>query len=249
MMLIRGEERKRGSWQLKIKAGNNQTLLWICCFIGNFCTSELHEPPYLCTWRLSSIRVFDVIIKKSFRCRFMLRTGSKTKQYLSRYSLHSLHSSFPKYLTKTLLYMKQPTQKPAALSNHVNKLQVKAIAATVGLKASSLISFLNWIMMKQDKASIKPTPKMSTRIDMTLKCELKNELYKKGKSTPAHWILPHAKRFGFAGFQRGEGCKTTATRVAIMPRGAKGVNPNSILVTNSHETIPKMTFTRRRFLM
>jgi len=34
-----------------------------------------------------------------------------------------------------------------------------------------------------------------------------------------------------------------------MPRGAKGVNPNSILVTNSHETIPKMTFTRRRFLM
>jgi hypothetical protein len=39
--------------------------------------------------------------------------------------------------------MKQPTQKPAALSNHVNKLQVKAIAATVGLKASSLISFLN----------------------------------------------------------------------------------------------------------
>mmetsp|Transcript_9133 Transcript_9133/g.14086 ORF Transcript_9133/g.14086 Transcript_9133/m.14086 type:complete len:159 (-) Transcript_9133:761-1237(-) len=133
------------------------------------------------------------------------------------HSLHSLHSSLPRYLTKTLLYTKQPTQKPAALSNQVNKLQVSAIAATAALKSFSLISSLNWTMMKQDRASINPTHQ--------------------------------AKRLGLAGFQRGEGCKTTATRVAIIPRGAKGVNPNNMLVTNSHETMPKMTFTRRRFLI
>ena len=77
-----------------------------------------------------------------------------------------------------------------------------------------------------------------------------NQLYKKDKYyISVDCNLPQANRLGVAGFQRGEGCKATATRVAMMPRGAKGVNPNSILVTNSQETIPNTTFTRRRFLM
>ncbi len=80
------------------------------------------------------------------------------------HSLHSLHSSLPRYLTKTLLYTKQPTQKPAALSNQVNKLQVSAIAATAALNSFSLISSLNWTMMKQDRASINPTPSNKIRI-------------------------------------------------------------------------------------
>ena len=76
-----------------------------------------------------------------------------------------------------------------------------------------------------------------------------NQLYKKDKYyISVDCNLPQANRLGVAGFQRGEGCKAIATRVAIMPRGAKGVNPNSILVTNSHETMPKMAFTSRRFL-
>ena len=58
-----------------------------------------------------------------------------------------------------------------------------------------------------------------------------------------------AKRFGLAGFQRGDGCKTTAIRVAIMPRGAKGVNPKSIEVTNSQDTMPNTTLTSTRSLM